>query len=465
MIWLSPEQGTLFVKVLWSICFLVGVFGRLRWSVVALLCISAIDYGGGRGTFASYNVAKGILLPAILLWRTRAWSGHSKILLAPAAWLLLMGYICIASFWSLFPESAVKLVGEMLGTFLTVMVLIRAAKARELTAQTAVYGALGALFLGLCATFITHGWGDETDRFSAFMSAQGYASFLVGLYCVILCGRGIATWVRVVVCVLIVWALIKDGSRTWFLGLVLATAMSVMLSRGRAWFKICSAALSVGLIAAMVGGADSVFGFLSKSAAGNRIAAAVTAAYQGDTYAAGLGTYNFRKEINDVAISQIEASSASQLLFGRGTCNGAIITGTHFAAYSRMLDPNRMFHDEWLRVLYEWGLIGSGCWLFVIGSMVKFAIDGWRLDREGDAKPLLIYMLPFFVALGTENMIAGSVNAVSMAFQMTLALATIPHRMNGWSPPANNVDVFEIQPATTDWRALKALRLAKMPKA
>lgn len=451
---IGPNLGAYFVVFLWTAGFLIAAFGNLRWSMVALLCMSAIDFGGGRGSFASFNVFKGLVLPAILLWRTRRHSGHSKVLIAPAAWLLLMAYVGIAAFWSLFPESAGKLVVQMLGQFMTVMVLIRATKSGALTSKTAVYAATGALLLGVCATYVTHGWGDETDRFSAFMSAQGYASFLVGLYCIILCGKGIENWVRIVMCPLIVWALILDGSRTWFLGLVLATTISVLLSRGRVWFKICATGLGIALLAALIGGADTLFGFLSHSAAGNRIASAVTAAYQGNTYAAGLGTFNFRKEINDVAIAEIKESSPFELVFGRGTCNGAVITGTHFAAYARMLDPNRMFHDEWLRVLYEWGIVGSICWLFLTGSLLKFAIDGFRLDHIGDAKPLMIYIIPFFVALGTENMIAGSVNAVSMGFQMAVALATIPHRANRWRGPHPNVEIIHLRDA----------RIAAMPR-
>jgi O-Antigen ligase len=406
----------------------VAVFAPLRWSMVALLCISAIDFSGGRGSFASYNVAKGLLLPVILLWRTRGYSGHRNVLTAAIAWLLLIAYVGIASFWSFFPESAVKLAIQMMGTFLTVIVMIRATKGGFLTAKTAVYAAIGALALGVCATYVTHGWGDEFSRFSAFMSAQGYAAFLVGLYCIVLCGRDIAVAVRIVLCVSLAVALVLDGSRTWFMGLILATAFSVMLSRGRAWFKICAGALSVGLIAAMIGGADTLFGILARSSAGNRIAAAVTAAYQGDRGSTGLGTFNFRREINDIAIDEIRHANTKQLLFGHGTCNGAIITGTHFHGYARMLDPNRMFHNEWLRVIYEWGLIGSACWLLFVGSLIRFAVQGFRIDLAGDAKPLLVYMPSFFVALSTENILAGSVSAVSMAFLMAIALASIPHR-------------------------------------
>lgn len=416
------------ITFLWLVCFLVAVFAPLRWSMVAFLCISAIDFGGGRGTFASYNVLKGLVLPVILLWRTRGYSGHRNVVAGWIGWMLLMAYIAIASFWSLFPESAAKLVFQMLGTTITVLVLVRATKGGYLTAKTAVYAAIGALALGVSATFIAPGWGDESSRFSSFMSAQGYASFLVGLYCVLLCGREIAVWVRIVVCSALTIALLFDGSRTWFMGLILATGLSVMLSRGQVWFKICASALCVGLLAAVIGGADSLLRLLSQSAAGNRIASAVTAAYEGNTGSAGLGTFNFRREINDAAIDQIKRSSASQLLFGRGTCNGAIITGTRFHAYSQMLDPNRMFHNEWLRVVYEWGLIGAACWLLFIGSLIRYAIQGWKRDRSGNAKPLLIYLPSFLIALSTENMLAGSVNAVSMAFLFTIALASIPYR-------------------------------------
>ena len=135
----------------------------------------------------------------------------------------------------------------------------------------------------------------------------------------------------------------------------------------------------------MIGASDYLFKYVAVGAAGNRIASAVTALHQGDIRSVGLGTFNFRRSINEVAINRLEHSSALELIFGRGTCNGAVITASMFSGYANFADPNRMFHNEWLRVIYEWGLIGATFWLLFFGSTISYAITGCRIDPDGNA--------------------------------------------------------------------------------
>ena len=416
------------VLEIWLVLFLVSAFGPMRWSMIAFLCLSTIDYQGGRGSFASFNVVKGVMLPMFLLWRLRAYSGHRVTKLAPVAWLLLMAYIAIAAFWSLFPQSAGKLVGEMLGSLLVAFVYIRATKSGALTPSAAIPAVIGCLALAAIRTHFYPNWGDDAGRFTSFIPAQGFAALLAGLYCVILCGRGIATRTRVIMCSLTVMAIIMNGSRIWFIGIIFATFFALMISEGRVWLKICASGAMIVLLAMVVSGTNVLFGFVALGAATNRIASVITALHRNDTNSRGLGTFNFRREVNEVAIQRIKASSPGELVFGRGTCNGAVITGSLFAGYSRYGDPNRMFHNEWLRVLYEWGVIGSVFWLLFIGSVIVYAVQGVLISKKGNARPLLVYLPSFMIALAGENMLAGAGNAVNMGFVFTLALATIPHR-------------------------------------
>ena len=416
------------VLVIWLVLFLISALAPMRWSMIAFLCLSTVDYQGGRGSFASLNVVKGVMLPIFLLWRLRAYSGHRVTKLAPVAWLLLMAYIAIAAFWSLFPESAGKLVGEMLGSLLVAFVYVRATKSGALTASSAIPAVIGCLVLAAVRTRFYPGWGDDAGRFTSFIPAQAFASLLAGLYCIILCGRGIAAHTRVIMCSLIILAIIMNGSRIWFIGILFATFFALMISEGRVWLKICASGGMIVLLAVMVSGANVLFGIVALEARTNRIASAITALRRNDPHSQGLGTFNFRREVNEVAIERIKESSPRELVFGRGTCNGAVITGSLFAGYSRYGDPNRMFHNEWLRVLYEWGVIGSVFWLLFIGSVVLYAVQGVLMNKKGNARPLLVYLPSFMIALGGENMLAGAGNAVNMGFVFALALATIPHR-------------------------------------
>ena len=159
----------------------------------------------------------------------------------------------------------------------------------------------------------------------------------------------------------------------------------------------------------------------------NRIVAAALAAYEGDMRSEGLGTLRFRRTIHAAAIDQLEKSSAIELIFGRGTSNGSMITGSLFPGYAGFSDPNRMVHDEWVRVLYEWGLVGVALWCTFWASIVAYAIRGVRNDTTGFAKPLAIYVPALLVALAGENILAGAGDAASIGFLMLLGYATLAH--------------------------------------
>jgi hypothetical protein len=416
------------VLVIWTLLFLISAFGPLRWSVFAFLVLSLIDFEGGLNGVAVFNIAKGILLPAFLLWRMRRYSGHNSVTIAPIAWLLLMCYVGVASTWSFFPDSAHKLVVQMFGSFMIACVYMRAAKAKVISAGTAVGLVPVCLVLGLLRGHFYPDWGDGRGRFTTFTSAQEFAAFLAALYCIILCGKGLRTPTRAIACCGIAAMLIMDGSRIWFVGVVIGTLLSLLLSRGQVWLKICAAAVLVCMLTTLVAASDYFFQYMQGKARTNRIASTVTAIHQGNPRGVGLGTFDFRQQINEIATSRIRSSDIGQLVFGRGTCNGALITAAISASYAHFPDPNRMFHDEWLRVIYEWGLIGSVLWLLMFGSIIQYAIKGVAIDPGGNAKPLLIYLPSFMIGLAGENFIAGAGHAANMGFIFAIALSTAPHR-------------------------------------
>lgn len=416
------------VLAIWIGFVLVTAFAPMRWSMIAFLCLSVIDFEGGLNGIAVFNVLKGVVLPAYMLWRLRKYSGHSSLPIAPIAWLLLVCYVGVAGTWSLFPDSAHKLVVQMLGSFMILCVYIRASKGGFLNPRTAIVVFAICVVLGVLRSTFYPTWGDGPGRFTAFTSAQAFAAFLAALYCVVLCGKGLRTSTRLITCCAIAGTMIIDGSRIWFLGILVGTLLSLLLSQGQVWLKMCAFAGLICILTVLVGASDYVFKYLAAKAPSNRIASTVTALHEGNNRSTGLGTLNFREGINQVAMKRIRNSDASELIFGRGTCNGAVITAALSDSYRHFPDPNRMFHNEWLRVIYEWGLIGAVLWLLLFGSIIQFAIKGVMLDPAGNAKPLLIYLPAFMIGLAGENFIAGAGQCSNMGFIFTLALSTIPHR-------------------------------------
>jgi hypothetical protein len=87
-----------------------------------------------------------------------------------------------------------------------------------------------------------------------------------------------------------------------------------------------------------------------------------------------------------------------------------------------------MVHDEYVRVLYEWGLIGMFFWCAFWVSIIFYAVEGVRQDAAGYAKPLLIYLPGLLVALAGENFLAGAGTAMSIGFLLLFGFATLALR-------------------------------------
>ena len=55
--------------ILFCALFAIAVFAPLRWSLVAYVMLSAVDFYSGDAGVGVMNVLKGIGYPIVLLWR------------------------------------------------------------------------------------------------------------------------------------------------------------------------------------------------------------------------------------------------------------------------------------------------------------------------------------------------------------------------------------------------------------
>jgi hypothetical protein len=409
---------------LYAVLFLVVAFAPLRWSLIAYLLLSTIDLVSANASVGALNAAKAILLPAYLLWRLRVHAGHEKTILAPLAWGALMVYAAVAGAWSLYPMFALKLVGHMAGSLLICLVFLRATKGNYLEPAVVLPVTIGAMLLAVLRTVFAPAFGGEPERFKSFSSAQSFAAFLVALYCVVLCSKSLRFAIRLPLCGALAAAVMLNGSRLWMLGIVISTLTALLISSAPAWTKICIAGFSIVVVAMAVAEGSLILNLIAREAPSNRIAAAINAGYRGDSKSYGLGTYRLRRELDLRALDAIDASSLDELVFGHGTSNSAQLAG----GLAHNPDPNRILHDEWLRVMYEWGLLGTLLWLIFFGSITLYAAQGMRRERSGYSKPLFAYLPAFALGLAGENIIAGAGNDVSVGFLLLIAFASVSHR-------------------------------------
>jgi hypothetical protein len=412
--------------ILFCALFAIAVFAPLRWSLVAYVMLSAVDFYSGDAGVGVMNVLKGIGYPIVLLWRLRYYAGHGKVVLAPVAWLLLVVYAGLAGFWSLFPLSAAKLTVEMLGSFLICMAFIRATKAGFLTPSSILIpAAIGVLALGVLRGIFLPNWGDSPYRFTGFTPAQAYASLLAALFAMALGARTLHSVVRWLLCITLFTAVVLNGSRIYVMGLIASTIVALLISYSRPWLKMLGVASIILTLVALVAEKDLLLGMISQGARSNRVADTINAIYEGNMRSSGVGTYLFRRNLYERAFKAIGESSLLELTFGHGTSNGRLLLGT--LAHG-IHDPNRAVHNEWLRILYEWGGVGLGLWFVFIFSLILYAYQGVRRDRLGNARPLLIFIPAFLGGFSVENILAGAGCASNLGFVLLAALATVSHR-------------------------------------
>jgi hypothetical protein len=412
--------------VLFAVLFGVAIFAPLRWSLIAYIMLSAVDFYSGDGNVGILNALKGIGYPIVLLWRLKHYAGHGKVIVAPVAWILLIMYAGVAGFWSLFPLSAAKLTVEMLGSLLICLGFMRATKAGYLTPSSVLVPAsIGVLSIGVLRSVFLPNWGDSPYRFTGFTTAQGYASLLAALFALALGARTLRAWVRWVLCVSLFIAVVLDGSRIYVIGLILSTMVALLVSYSRPWLKLLGVSTIILIVVALVAEKDFLLQMISETARLNRVADTINAVYEGNMRSTGVGTIVFRRNLYQRAFKAIAESSLLELTFGHGTSNGRLLRGTLTRGVG---DPNRAVHNEWIRILYEWGSVGLALWFVFIFSIILYAYQGVRKDRLGHARPLLIFIPAFLGGFSTENILAGAGHAENIGFVLLAALAAVSHR-------------------------------------
>jgi O-antigen ligase len=268
--------------------------------------------------------------------------------------------------------------------------------------------------------------GDTPDRFTAFTTAQAFAALLTALYAVGITSQTIRFRIRAPLCLTLLMALLFNGSRLWLIALLAASVLALLISEMPAWTKIVGLGAVMLVIIGIVATSDYIIEAL-EGAHQYRIAAAITAAYEGNQKDTGLGTVILRRKLDSKAWDMIRAGSVLELCFGHGTSNGRLVRGELNKGIG---DPNRAVHNEWLRILYEWGIVGLILWLLFVGSLMAYAWDGLKHDKYGFAKPLFIYVPAFCIGVSGENIIAGAGHAENVGLLVLIGIAAVAHRVN-----------------------------------
>lgn len=427
MTWLFTDVA--FAALLLAALIPVAALAPLRWAVLVWLVTNHLDATGSG--FPSnvqvgwLNAVKAVALPCWLLVRLRAVPGSVAASFGGRAWLLLAGYAALSASWSEFPLAGLKLAAGMAGILLAAAALEKAVRAgaleegsmwRFLAASLALAVLQTALFPDGSFGFAGRGM---PQRFTSFVSAQQYAALVAALVAWVLWVPELRSGWRTCWVLVLFAALAANGSRTWSAGALLALAAhGLFRERNRTgYLRVAAAVLVLFSVPAVRHGVAA-----RRLAPANRLAATASAVLTGEDRAGGmgLGTARFRLRMYSGVAEEMRCSSARQWLLGHGAASGGRL-GLRLFPYAyrpESLDANRVIHNEWLRVIYEFGAAGTALWLGVLGAVGRLA---WRRRQERAAAALLAYLPAWLLGLSAENVIDGAGNAVTAGFLLLLA--------------------------------------------
>ena len=393
----------------------------------------SIDFG---------NMLSRVVLPSILLLRTRF--AGLKLLGQNGAfrlWILFVAYCIAAVYWSPFPLPAIKQVGYLYVHSVTLAVLVYAfQRDKEKTYRTLLWLLCSALVIAFVQTVLAgNPRGFVGNRFTSFTSPQMFGVYLTFNLALILsfsrqnawCKKRVAFWVPVLMV-----ALYFNGSRAAVAGalVLLAWYGLVWSRRGNSYPRLglVLACFSIGVLAVWALLAGGVLGRSGVYAGSepNRMAEAANVVLGRNAFA-DVGTFRFRLEMAHVIIDQFQRKPIKELILGSGTSSvGEMVTLKYiwYRGYDEFtVDANRMAHNEFLRVIYEWGLVGGLLFSLFLIYLLVGAVRITQKERSFEGwMPTASVFVIVFVFFSTENILSASGTPMGMAITAILGfLATL----------------------------------------
>jgi hypothetical protein len=435
MILVDPSLVIMILQIVVLCLVPVALFAPPRWALLAWLCMTHLDSAdptvAAHAQLGWVNTVRAVVVPLCLLWRFRGPSSPREMLPAgvlAAAWF---GYVLLASLWTPYTLAGLKMAMHIAAFFIAVLAVEKAALRGALTKGLFISFLLVSLGLGVLQSVVLGGVlhgresADQAVRLTSFVTPQQYATLLVAL-------MAIAWWLpelhrnaRLMTMLTLGLALYLNGSRTWTLGamVVMGIAVGVKGYKYASAFCLVLGTAAGTLLLVATSGSSAAPVQLDRT---NRLEATIDSLVNSVDMArdVGLGTARFRQRLYGGTIDEILESGTMKLLFGHGTSSGGSVAMRLFPFNYRFasLDPNRVMHNEWLRTLYEWGVLG----VVLVGAIVFLVyFNTFRLFRRSGnnayAGILLSFFPAFMLGLSVENLMASAGTVVAASVALTYA--------------------------------------------
>lgn len=423
------EKIDLIIRILYLVLVLGVLFLPRRYALLSWILSAHLDLSGSEWASASAigweNALRIVALPTVLLVRMGFKRTMQSCLRIRAFYIFLLFsmYIALASLWSSYHISAVKQVGYMYAYLVGFAVLLLAWNTNILSPGIVWYGILGSVVLGFLKMLSEV---SIEGRFTSFTSPQSYAEFLAAAMIVFFYSPQLAPLKRVAYAALTMLLVLLSGSRIGLIGTIIGlmvTLLCFLMRRRVKWWLL--GYIGLFLLTTVLFGA--FYAFTTSQGLYFR-ALDMIGVLKGETELYEIGTFGFRLGMWNTALLLLRGFGAQEYIFGRGTSSSAEVALLFSARYDpATVDANRVMHNEFLRILYEWGIVGCAFFCTFILSLVV-AIVSFFNRRDYVAGFSLLSFLPMLVlSLSTENILAASGGAGGIGFLIILAFVASRH--------------------------------------
>lgn len=423
------DQALIFGRFLFWLLAVVTAFAPLRWAVPCYLLLAQIDFSGpvlsSASTFGFENTLKIVAVPTLLALRI-GWKYCEALNWEPLekSWLLFCSYVVVASYWSPFHLSALKMVGYLYAYTVLFLVFTYAWAKGWFTPRVLA----GILFIALIFAVIQtyrlgnlFGFGGTENRFATFADAETFAAFLASMLSLFLfCGgRGTMRVLCILACLV---GIVLTGSRYVFLGLMflffIASVFYVLRTKPNIGLRSLVKPFLLALVPTVL-----LVGAIVEFVPSNRLTDLFTLRHVVDVQ--DVGTFGFRLAIYGQAITELSQRNVSQLVFGSGTSSsGQVVIDLWPAAYnSDDVDGNRSMHDEFLRALYDWGFIGLCLLVWFLIALGKSSLNLFQQKKTLGALAFLGLFPTILIGLAVGNVLAEAGFPGGTGFVCVLACA------------------------------------------
>jgi hypothetical protein len=402
------------------------VFLPLRWALLCLLLaahVSVIEPGFWATESVSWsNAVEALALPTVLLFRmTRFRMPEVRWAFSAKVWMALVIYATVSIIWSPYRLSGLKMVAYLLGWFVWFLVMDFAWRRGVLDGHLITAALWAALIL---ACFQTYLLGDpeeaETLQFTSFTAAAPFATFLLSCLAFLLFQRH-KSELRVPSIIACLVGVVLTADRTALISLGFLVIVWFLHLRGvmgkASGFRLTRTIPALLVFALVFLGFRAI---MAQAMPDNRLNELLQFGTRQVAAVEEIGTAAGRLELYERTWSELSGRSFRDLLVGSGTSSGGDLASQWEKDLETGLDPNRTVHNELLRALYEWGLIGLAIAVALIGLLIKGA---WRDAVRGGLTPAfaILALIPTALALLiTGNPLAGPGSAAGVGLLLIL---------------------------------------------